>query len=392
LWLAKITPNGYLPTAPLKIPNRNAERKTMRFYITRSKGRLIIRGGTDNARHPIKFYKAFQHDEEAMASYVRRLNAPHDLKVKVEIKHAFINDALLADYLGYLMGRIPQEEGARLELSYLVHYGLAFFVNKLQLVNPADWYAVSETKWAQLLLGNDTVEIKGEKWKAPNSAKSIRDVINAMNRFIKWYHRLRPEECPLVTFEPISRAKFSEIEAKRELNDEVKVRRYIPADHLSAIEKALSDDIFGAAMLLIRYGLRRSEALGFKPGDTKKDHLDIVRQHKRLGVYTPLKGKEKRKCPHWLATPAEAYTWIERLIPMHPCTFGKKWDVCIGKLGFTYDFHDVRHTFITNMVRRFGAAGLRDVQLAVGHKDLRTTMGYLQDDRDLGDQEWKPTG
>jgi integrase len=371
----------------------------MRYYITRSKGKLIIRGGDGNARLPIKKYKAFQHDEEAMAAYVKRLNLPHDLKMKVQIKHAFINDSLLGEYLEFLVGKIPQEDGAKQEHAYLTKYCLAFFINKLGLINPADWYAVSETKWAKFLLGGDTVEIGGEQVRAPKSAKTIRDIINAMNRFIKWYHRLRPDECPVFIFEPVSRAKFSEIEAKRELNGQTKIRRYIPAEHLTAIEKALPDDIRGAAMLLIRYGLRRSEPLGCKPGDTKRDYLDLCRQQKRKGIYTPLKGKEKRKVPHWLATPAECYAWIESIVPMNPRTFAEKWDEALGKvrvndkkLEHIYDLHDVRHTFITNMVRKFGAERLRDVQLAVGHKDLRTTMGYLRDDRALGDEEWQPTG
>ena len=57
------------------------------------------------------------------------------------------------------------------------------------------------------------------------------------------------------------------------------------------------------------------------------------------------------------------------------------------KLDLPYKIHDLRHTFITKAVRIHAP---RDVQLAVGHKDLRITMGYLRDDRDLSDEEFEP--
>lgn len=55
------------------------------------------------------------------------------------------------------------------------------------------------------------------------------------------------------------------------------------------------------------------------------------------------------------------------------------WRDLMTALGYTYDFHDLRHSFITRAIREKNS---RDVQLAAGHKHLMTTMGYAHDDRD----------
>ena len=58
------------------------------------------------------------------------------------------------------------------------------------------------------------------------------------------------------------------------------------------------------------------------------------------------------------------------------------------KLKFTYDFHALRHTFITKALGAGHTA--RDVQLAAGHKNIETTMRYAHDHRTMDDEIFTP--
>lgn len=355
----------------------------MRWYITTEGGQFVIRGWPGNKRLPIAKYRAIRTDETELKKLVLRLNAPLDAKLKVAFKHAFIDDTLLGDYLEYLKGKIPTESSAVTELAYLKKYCLDFFVGKLGLPDPVQWHEVHETKWAAFLLKHDAIR----------ATKTKRDVVNALNRFMPWLHKRYPD-VPALRFDPISRAKYADTEARR---TDKRVPNLVTDADLKTILKNAPSEVRGALHLLARYGLRRNEALGLALGDVKKGHLAVERQRHTLEKIGPPKGREARKTPHWYATPAEAYDWIDNVLanPMHPRTLHERWTTLIDRLvrekliGAKYKIHDLRHTFITRAVRAYSP---RDVQLAVGHKDLRITMGYLRDDRELADEVWKPTG
>lgn len=349
----------------------------MRYYLGREGGKFVIRRWPGNARLPIKMYRSFRHDEEELKQFICRLNAPHDLRLKIEWQHAFINEALLNQYQSFLITRVPNEAGARAELSLLKRYALSFFIHTLGLINPVDWYAVSETKWAAYLLSK----------KCPPAAKTKRDIVNSLNRFVTWFHKRRPAEMPQVTFDPISKAKYREIESRREMDGSVLLRSFIPPHELKRICENAPEGLKPLVCLTAYYGLRRSEAVGLKQGDVKKGHLSVERQLKSLTSYGPTKGRRARKTPHWFATATQAYGWLESLRPIHPRTYSAQWDAYMVHLKLGYRLHDLRHTFITNAVRLHSP---RDVQLAVGHKDLRVTMGYLHDDRQLDDDPFDP--
>jgi integrase len=59
----------------------------------------------------------------------------------------------------------------------------------------------------------------------------------------------------------------------------------------------------------------------------------------------------------------------------------------MDELDFNYDFHDLRHTFITKAISAYPP---RDVQLAAGHKSIETTMRYAHDNRNLDDEVFNP--
>jgi len=138
------------------------------------------------------------------------------------------------------------------------------------------------------------------------------------------------------------------------------------------------------------FGLRCGEVLGLKLDDVYEDALNIERQLNKLEPiihYSPLKNKEKRIVPYWYSTPDEVYSLIQALLPIHPDTLSKAFKSEMVRLKLPYQFHDIRRTWITNSLRQHH---YRDVQLAAGHADLKTTQRYAQDDRALHRKKFKP--
>lgn len=348
----------------------------MKYYLGKESGKYVIRSWPKNLRHPIKEYRLIREDREALEAYIKRLNAPHELRTWVSYKHAFINDALLSEYEDYLKNHIVVEKGARQEYSYLRRYVIAFFVDELKLINPADWFNASDTKWATYLLK-----------EAPPAKKTRKDIVNAANRFMGWLHRKRPNEVPNRKLEPITRRKLEEVERLRIAAGKARKGKLIPPDVLENICRYAPENIRAAIHLMARYGLRRNEALGVVSGDVKKDSLYNWQQLIALGKYGPPKGKKPRHIPHWNCRAAEAYAWVEdvKKNPMSPRNFSKEWE----KYVKDYTPHDLRHTYITRMVR---VHPLIDVSMAAGHKDIRVTQGYMQDDRNLDLEPFDPTG
>ncbi len=331
-------------------------------------------------RLPVEKYASIREDQTKLEEFVKRLNAPLDAKFKVEFKHAFISPALLEDYLTFLVAQIPSQSGAKQEFSYLKRYVLNYFIGKLDLMNPLDWHKIHETKWAAYLLSK----------QAPKAAKTKRDIVISINRFIGWLHKQRPEEVPALEFKPLSRAKLKSVEAGRKLRKEIRTRGAIPDKDWNVIIRGAPLELQPFINLSYYFGLRRAEALGVMPGDVKKGYLELQRQLAALGRYEPLKGREEhRKIPHWFTSAATAYGWVEGAQKhlMNPSTLTHKWNKLMVKLDMHWDFHDLRHSFITKAIRAYPA---KDVQLAAGHKDIRTTMGYSHDDRDLSGEVFTP--
>jgi integrase len=368
----------------------------MKWILSKEKqrgvDRPVIRRWVDGKleRMPVAKYRRIRDDYSALEEFVKRQNAPLELRQKVDYKHAFINDALLTDYYEDLLTDIPTEESAKTDLGYLKNYFLHYFLTLKQVTNPTQWIEY-EKKWIAYLLkdpeGPSELGLKGVR-----AETTKRKVINAANRFLLWLHKKRPEEMPKVQFESISKARFKEIKAQRKLNGETNDHVYIPKDDLAKIMKALPSPLDPFVKLMISYGLRHREAMGVLPGDVKKGHLFVQRQLKNLGQHRPLKGRKPRKVPHWFCSAKEAYAWIELVQThmAHPRTVYSQWVDLMQSLGFTYTFHDLRHTWTTDAMRSFGVKAPRDVQLAAGHESLATTMKYLHDDRDMSDEDFSP--
>jgi integrase len=340
-------------------------------------------------RLPVEKYRLIRNDESELKKLCVRLNdqvSREDRSRKVvEIKHAFIDVSLLDDYREYLLAQIPSKFKATTNYFGLTKYFLNFFINQLHMNDPLEWHMVHETKWAKYL---DSKEV-------PQSAGAKKEIVAAANRFMAWLHKRRPAEVPPLVFKPLSAAKYKEIEARRRMNGEMKVRGFINEEHWKLILKNAPDEIAPFIQLAYGYGLRRSECMGLTLDDVRTGHLAIERQLVAFPdgtpKYGPLKGREFRKCPHWFSSPTQTYKLVNDALTrfMHPDTLTDRWNALMLKLKLPYDFHDLRHTWVT---RALHGRDSRDVQLAAGHKNITTTMKYAHDDRTFDDKKFVPGG
>jgi integrase len=369
----------------------------MRYYpweLKRQGNRWYIKqpvlkddGKMSSKTYPSKKLREIRDNEDELRALVIRLNAALDVinrtKEAVELKHAFINDAMLD---AWEKERRLVTERANVERKYIRRYFLNFFIGKLNLPNPVDWYCIHKSEWAAYLLSDEV----------PQAPVTKLDIVQCANRFMVWLHEKRPLEVPEMEFKPIGKAKWKTLKAAWTLNEDRLIHKYIPDTDWAALVKSLPQDIAPYIKLAYAYGLRREEVCGLKNGDVKKDNLAVVRSYQGKGKYGPPKGREPRKVPHWFAAPADAYKWVEQINkdggPIHPDTLGEKfveYVTTVEKVTEEYTLHDLRHTFCTRAYRAYNKT---DVRLAAGHKDIRTTQRYLHDDTDLGDEEYKPTG
>jgi integrase len=336
-------------------------------------GRWVVRRWEDGKykRLPVPQYRHIRDNDVEMKAFVIRLNAAITTKEAVTFKHAFISPDLLEEYRQYLVASIPNQKNALCQYNYLIDYFLNFFIGKLNLADPRQWFKVHQTQWAAFLLSKE----------APASVSVKRKIIQEANRFMKWLAIQRPGEVVAIKFEPISRAKFSTLKAQQKLKD--KRNRYIKPEEWKEIEKKLPARIKSAVCLCYYYGLRRSEALGLQLPDVRKEYLSVERQQLQLGKFAILKGKKMRRAPHWFIGPAQTYKLINELVLMSPDTLTEEF----AKVEPRYHLHDLRATFITRALQTHSP---RDIQLAVGHENLVTTMGYTEDHRDFGDDIFIP--
>lgn len=364
-----------------EIQKKGIERLTIKRWISLPDGKNKLE------RLPVEKYKDIRDNKGELEKLVLRLNhqVPEEFRarVQVELKHAFINQKMLDDYLGYLTTQIPTKGKATTEFTYLTRYFLNFFIGKMNLPDPLDWHKIHKISWAQFLLGPDT----------PSAASTKKDIIAAANRFMNWLHDLRPSEVPPLKFNPLTRSVFKSIEAKRELRGEVHKPQFIKEEHWLQIESRASDNLKPFIWLAYTYGLRRSETLGVQLEDVRNGYFFARRQLESYPnltpQYAPLKGRRTREVPHWFSNTKTLYSKIQLATKSltHPDTLTDRWTELMDSLKLDYTFHDLRHTWITKAMRGHNP---RDVQLAAGHKNIETTMQYLHDDRELDDQVFKP--
>lgn len=356
-----------------------------KFSIRRQ---IVLPDGTrKQPRHPRAAYAHFQTKEE-LEQFVNRLNHRQDeaKRFALQVRSSFIPQALKDEFRDQLSLEIPNRKDAKYQYTTIFEkYFLHFFIHTLKVLDPNQWYK-HQSRWGAALLSQGEHKI----FERPMSAKTIIKTIQLANRFMSFLHVKVPEEYRPVKFQPISRGAMNAYRAQWELRKGEPDGRYIPPEDWAEIEREAPAEIKPFIMLAYHYGLRRAEALGFENMDSvKKGYLKIIQQMVSLEEYGPVKDRDQRDTPHWFATPAQAYLWIEAGLSkkMHPDTLGARWARLMKALKMPYEMHDLRRTFITRALREHPP---RDVQMAVGHASLVTTMSYAMDDRNLRDETYKP--
>jgi integrase len=390
-------------------PQKGKIKPVIRRWVTLPDGTKI------NERYPAKGLANFIGKPGELEKLVIRLNGEvsEDLKrkQKFEIRHAYIDPLMLEKYLDFLKSRIPNEGNVTREYRYLTKYFLDFFINKLQLASPLEWH-LNQDKWCWALLNQfpSTKVRESELYRIWPTAvylpsdTTVRMIVQGANRFMAWLHQRRPVEAHPLVFSPVSKAVFKKYEADRERLNLVEQGEFIPDSDWEVIKKNLPSELRPFAMLAYNYGFRRSEVLGVQLENVMESYYHCTQQldgiqkgliHEGSPIgkprYRSLKGRKARKINHWFSTPEDCYDWIEtifnKMLLVHQDTFSDRWAIFIKSLDMTYDFHDLRHTFITKAVMKYPHS---DVMLCAGHENIETTMGYFHDGRQLSELRFIP--
>lgn len=370
-------------------------------------------------------YEKFKDDVLKCEEFCKNLN--HRLRSKLNAREAWLirsrfleiqGSELSVKFENYLKSRSSNPRHAQRCRRMVEMHFLNYFYNerKPSLPDYQDWIKLkTQAEYIEYLL-NKKVEASRNRGKKTNlSVKTIRSIIQYVNHFMKFIHIESEGNIPLFkfTFPSITPARLVDHAERRKKtlpNIVPPSKQYVDEKTFQKIYKSAPEDLKSAIWIAYKYGLRRSEVLGVELENVKKSHLKITEQllgleierdenKKRVAITKKNKGLlknrkvEGRKIPHWFATPAEAYIHIEKLKVVSPSVLSKEWAKLMDKLNLDFTFHNLRNAFCSNALRDCQKLKISptDVQLAMGHSDIRTVMIYLRDYRKLDDDEvWTP--
>jgi integrase len=364
------------------------ETKWSKWYLVWDKSRAgtpiakirrytTIDGKTTWDRYPSKEYSHL--DESQVESLMRRLNASFEIdrqaaEARYVFDHTYVNPISLAKFEANLRKQITEEEGVLRVLQRLNDYVFEFFILQCKLPDPSRWH-LKEDEWGEFLLAQDL------------SASTIRFIIATANRFNNFIvQKMYPEMTAPRKLDPIGPNVLKGITEARDKLSKHQSKLISEQVFQKIIETAKKKhpEVIPNIMLCKGFGFRISETLGFSKDKFLKDSVIVNEQGSRVVDGEILKKSVKtftRRVPYWNMTAKEAWSWVQQVQVMHPKTLMTKVNECLAPYGHTS--HDFRRTFITNSFRK---AHWKDVMKAAGHVDVRTTMGYDQDDRNLSEE------
>lgn len=364
-------------------------------------------GKTKWFRLPIDEYDREATNEHELRAFVKRLNKSLDTELSrakeaYDIQHEFLSQKILDEYAEYVHSKSTDASAADVIIKRTFKSFLAFFVNRMQLNDPVDWFS-QQSVWGAALLNQKPKTMTDAKWEKirllpageRQAAKTIRDTVMFANRFYKWLHTRHPKLFPLLIFEPLSRAQLRLHDGKRQLDKRSEtLGQFIPEKDWKVIEKSLPADIYPFVWLAYNFGLRRAETLAIRPEDIKKGYLHPDRQLVAIPSpdspnFGPLKSRLSRKVSYWFTTPDEAYDVVSRIEKrMHTATLSRRVAAAMLKLGFSYQMHDCRRTWITRALR--SGKSLAEVRDCAGHSSIETTNRYLMRDEEFDSDVFTP--
>jgi integrase len=337
----------------------------------------LINGKKQWESYPRDKYRDFNTDE--IQALLRRLNtsleiAQQEALARYDFDHAFINSSTLNKFENYLKTKANSRGHIKTLMANLKDYTLKYYIHTLKLPDPNFWKK-NESGFGHYLLNTKI------------SSGYIKRIIQTTNRFIRFLHEMYPEEVRLYELDPIS----NNVLKNKALESPNKTRKkFISDKDFEIICRDVDRKLLPAIKLAYFFGLRRAEVLGLNPDDVYEEFLNVERQLVKLNptpYHDPVKSQEKRDVPFWFCSNEEAYNLINNIIVMHPDTLSREFDKEMKRLEYSYQFHDLRRTFITRALRKYHYL---DVKLAAGHSDLETTNKYIQDDREMQRKKFKP--
>ncbi|MDC1175704.1 tyrosine-type recombinase/integrase [Bacteriovoracaceae bacterium] len=352
-------------------------------------------------RYPIQNYKHIEDNRKLLSELVDRLNDECVEKKysSFELESSFLPKNTLINFFNHLAATSNSKSDAINSYNSFYKYAFTYLVKKSP--NPKDWKKDYLDCWTKSLLNDDDIPESDRLFKKGHipSKTLLKRIIRNTNKFLMFIFNKGYINTEIV-LSPISKSQFKYVIAERSQKNLVKVRNYIDIDDLYKILNSCDQDIIPNIKLSLYYGLRLSETIGLFESleNIRHGFLLINRQisHCNNGIprFKPTKSKKPRKIPHWFCKQEDCYDYIKQLKLMSHNTLSRKYsEICLylyqkGLIKHHYNYHDLRHTYITNSARKHT---IRDVQLAAGHSDIQTTNKYLKDDRDLENQIWKPS-
>ncbi len=330
-----------------------------------------IDGKWKNKRYPKKLYKSFEDDVEKLESLVARLNGRDEKKEAAkkawDQASVFVNLGMKEKFQKFVIDELSSESEGKKYFNMFQNYSLPFLTGKSP--DPLDWLKYQRA-WKQHLLG------------LGKSSNTLKRIVRTTNLYFEFLSLEFPDEIPQFLFKPFKKSDHKNNEAKRTNKRESK---YISKSDYRQIEKRLPDELRSIVIISKNYGLRLAEALGLFGRVEEvlfEDSLYINKQLKSNSPvkYKPTKTREVRDIPHFFIDPEELYDLIENLDILSVWSASRKFSVFCdnlkkdGLITDTYTFHDLRHTFITDIAQHHGAY---EAQQAAGHSRLSTTDGYV---------------
>ncbi len=353
-----------------------------RWYLVPEQGKLRIKryrttesGKKTWQRYPAKQYLKLATPE--VESLLRKLNATYEVdrrlaEERYNFNHAFVNKLVVEKFTKALRSGAEDAGHVDTTIHRLNRYVFEFFILQCQIPDPSRWH-LKDDAWGEWLLQQKL------------SARTLKKVVSIANRFNRFLvEKVDPNmETPRV-LDPIGKVTLSKLAAKE--NSGTKYIGVWVFEQIISKAKTDDPDVIPNILLCYNFGLRISETLGITRDKFLRGALVIDEQGDKLvnNVVTrrPVKTKDSRRVPYWNMPAKDAWELVKQIKPMHPDSLIKRVNAVMG--AFNHTSHDLRRTFITNALRKYH---WKDVQLAVGHKDVRTLMGYNQDDRELGDEK-----
>ncbi len=382
------------------------DKSMARYYIRREV--ITAEGRKKLERYPNNKYKDICTSKEKIDEFLKRVNhrilREEEAKKNWSIKTAFLKTkSFNIDFYNWVFKRTDNKRYSRETVSYVRMHIIEYFEAQ-GIVDYLQWQSISSQ--------NKLVESFIKKQLSLETMKSIKIALNLFFQFLNEESLGKIDKFkfsfPLLLTERVRKYERKRKETFKHKDKRLSGEDYISDEQIQTILAACSKEyknipqaqqpinIHSLIWLSYKYGLRRSECLALSTGNLRNSCLYIEKQVKDTKSLKELKwGKKFRKIPHFYTEGNldEVHSHIQDIPQLHPDTVTKSWSALMKILNLRFTFHNLRNSFCSNLFRDMQKLEIShsDIQLAMGHSDLRTTMKYLKDFRKFEESIYIPS-